>query len=172
MTSSARTTSMSKPVEGKKVADWTLAYFRQRNRNHVHSLVIKAMKKFNVSQAEIARRLGRRPDVVCRWIGAPGNWTLDTVSDLLFAINGLEVAYQTADSLSGSKRNYSSPEWLIVPAGVGKTVSNVTIFPSLIETQNANQKALPKGGQSASASNQTAVATSVSNRQRQLESTL
>jgi hypothetical protein len=112
VTTSAKTFSMSKPKAGEKVPDWTIAFFRQRNKNRVHSLVVKAMKECGVTQAELARRLGRRPDVVCRWIGAPGNWTLDTVSDLLFAIDGLEVDYKTSDPFDGAKRNFASPEWV------------------------------------------------------------
>jgi hypothetical protein len=125
VTSSATTTSMSKPEGGKKVPDWTLSYFRQRNKNRVHSLVIEAMKKHNISQAEIARRLGRRTEVVCRWIGAPGNWTLDTISDLLFAIDGLEVDYKTAAPLTAAKRNYSAPDWVQVRSSVAMPISQI-----------------------------------------------
>jgi hypothetical protein len=113
VTTSAKTTLMFKPVANEKISDWTLAFFRQRNKNRIHDLVIKSMKKFGISQAELARRLGRRPDVVCRWIGAPGNWTLDTVSDLLFAIGGLEAEYGIGSPLDGPVRNFESPDWMM-----------------------------------------------------------
>jgi hypothetical protein len=164
VTSSTKTTLMSKPIHGEKVADWTLEFFRQRNRNHVHSLVIAAMKKFGITQAELSRRLGRRPDVVCRWIGAPGNWTLDTVSDLLFAINGLEVSYQTADPLNGSKRNYSSPDWLTIPSDKTKTEGNATILLMPTDTERMSQNAV--------ANSQIVTTFSVQSRSRQLEAAL
>jgi hypothetical protein len=123
VTTSAKTTSMFKPNANEKVPDWTLAFFRQRNKNRIHDLVIKSMKKFGISQAELARRLGRRPDVVCRWIGAPGNWTLDTVSDLLFAISGLEVAYEVGSPLDGPTRNFESPDWLMNSSAKGTSIT-------------------------------------------------
>ena len=103
---------MFKPIDGQKIPDWTLSYFRQRNKNRVHSLVLKELKKSKLSQAEIARRLNKRPDVICRLFGAPGNWTLDTVSDLLFAISGVEAAYAVADPLEAAPRNFQSPDWV------------------------------------------------------------
>ena len=119
---------MFKPVTNEKVPDWTLAFFRQRNKNRIHDLVIKSMKKYELSQAELARRLGRRPDVVCRWIGAPGNWTLDTVSDLLFAIGGLEVEYEVGSPFDGPVRNFESPHWMMKPSP--NLVEGTSIAPS------------------------------------------
>ena len=132
---SAKTFSMSKPKGGEKLPDWTIAYFRQRNKNRVHSLVVKAMKEIGISQAELARRLGRRPDVVCRWIGAPGNWTLDTVSDLLLAINGLEVAYSTSDPSDGLKRNFASPDW-VKKQNPGRAQPSVKNFRISVDTSS------------------------------------
>ncbi len=84
----------------------TLAYYRVRLRNRYHELV---WRLFQLQQAErgftqrmLAERIGRRPEVVNRWLGAPGNWTLDTVSDLLLAM-GTEPeigAVQLSDAFS------------------------------------------------------------------------
>jgi hypothetical protein len=59
------------------------------------TLVMREFKKAGISRATLARRLGKRPEQVSRLLGGPGNWTLDTVSDLLFAINGAEPEYAT-----------------------------------------------------------------------------
>ena len=136
MITSKKTTTMYKPIDGEKIPDWTVSYFRQRNKNRVHSLILSELKKAGVSQAELARRLGKKPDVICRWIGAAGNWTLDTVSDLLFAINGNEVDYSTCDPFHKIIRNYKGPEWVaqMFPVGnsivTNKSVANaITIHP-------------------------------------------
>ena len=34
----------------------------------------------------MARRIHKRPEQITRLLGAPGNWTLDTVSDLLLGM--------------------------------------------------------------------------------------
>lgn len=45
-------------------------------------------------------------------LGGPGNWTLDTYSDLLFAIAGGEAEYGIGYPLDAVPRNQHQPEWL------------------------------------------------------------
>ena len=45
-----------------------------------------------INKAYIARRLGKRPEVVGRWLTAPGNWELDTLAELLGSM-GYEVEF-------------------------------------------------------------------------------
>ena len=54
-------------------------------RLRLYEAVIKEFLESGVTKAELARRIGRKPEQITRWLGAPGNWTLDTVSDLLLA---------------------------------------------------------------------------------------
>lgn len=67
-----------------------LSYFRERFRNHVYDVVLREFIKCRASQrlgkTELARRIGRSPELIIRWLGTPGNWTLDTISDLLLAM--------------------------------------------------------------------------------------
>jgi hypothetical protein len=64
-----------------------LAYFRRRLRLQLHELVVeKFYRQETMTQRDLANRIGKTPDVVNRMLGAPGNWTLDTVSDLLIAM--------------------------------------------------------------------------------------
>jgi hypothetical protein len=75
-------------------------------------MVIKEFKKSGVSQADLTRRLGGDVSRVCRLLGAPGNWTLNTVSDLLFAISGAEPVYSVKYPLDAPPRNYTGANWL------------------------------------------------------------
>ena len=68
--------------------------------------------KSRLSQADLARRLGRGTDVVCRLLGGPGNWTLDTISDLLFAISGAAPVFGVEHPLNSPPRNQLGPDWL------------------------------------------------------------
>ena len=78
----------------------TLSYFRERLRNRLHQLVLREfMRRENageLTRADLARRLSKRPEQITRWLGAPGNWTLDTVSDLLLGM-GMELACNATD---------------------------------------------------------------------------
>src|SRR6266850_1150188 len=85
---------LSKPVEGEPLRGPTLVYFRARHRMKLYSLVLGEFKKSGISQAELCRRLRKGPAQISRLLGGPGNWSLDTVSDLLFAISGAEPAYE------------------------------------------------------------------------------
>jgi hypothetical protein len=106
------TSSLSKPRGDERIPVGTLGYFQARNRNRIYELVLQEFLRSGITKAALARRLGKRPEIVSRLLGAPGNWTLDTVSDLLFAIAGGEPEYSVAHPLDGPPRNYGAPEWV------------------------------------------------------------
>lgn len=70
-----------------------LARFRQRFRNHVHNqilmLFLDLQQERALSQKAIAERLGVHPSRINRLLTDPANMTLDTISDLLLAMNAL-----------------------------------------------------------------------------------
>lgn len=109
------TTTLSKPTDSEPVPIGTFGYLRSRNKHRLYSLVIREFKKSGLSQADLARRLGKKPDVVCRWLATPGNWQIDTVSDLLFAISGAVPRHELDFPLEKPQRNDNRPEWLIDP---------------------------------------------------------
>jgi hypothetical protein len=112
MNTSRRTTSLSKPHGAEKIPVGTLGYVRSRNKHNAYALVIEEFQRSGLSQADLARRLGKGTDVVCRWLGAPGNWTLDTLSDLMFAISGAMPVYGRNYPLEEPDRNYRRPDWV------------------------------------------------------------
>ena len=68
-----------------------IAFFREQLKHELHELVLKKFLALQDShrgftKADLARRIGRRPEQVTRWLGAPGNLTIDTVSDLLIGM--------------------------------------------------------------------------------------
>jgi hypothetical protein len=71
-----------------------VGYYRARLKNRVHQLVLEQFLKLEdggLSRAELARRIYKRPEIITRLLGSPGNWTLDTLSDLMLAM-GYEPA--------------------------------------------------------------------------------
>lgn len=69
-------------------------YFRERVRlafwEYVVLTFMEQANSSNLTKAELARRIGRRPEQVGRWLAAPTNWTLDTATDLLLGM-GIEL---------------------------------------------------------------------------------
>jgi len=93
-----------------------LSYFRERLRNRLHELVLLEFlyqeDKYHLTKRELAERIGRRAEQVTRWLGAPGNWTLDTVSDLLLGMASepdFEVA-KLRDKIANAVKRVAEPK--------------------------------------------------------------
>ncbi len=100
---------------GESIPFGKLSYLRERTRNLLYDFIIKKFleaEKKGLSQAELARRIGKRPEVVNRWLGSPGNWRIDTISDLLVGIGAEELEPQSVSLLDRAKRNLDYPVWL------------------------------------------------------------
>lgn len=133
MTTSRVTGVMHKPVAGDPIPVGTFGYLRARNKARVYELVLKEFQRSKVSQADLARRMNKGSDAVCRLLSAPGNWTLDTISDLLFAISGAEPQYGLAYPLDQPSRNFTHPDWMSPVSSASRPTANsspATFSPS------------------------------------------
>jgi transcriptional regulator with XRE-family HTH domain len=81
----------------KKLANRDVYFFRQRLKNKVFQSVLsyfsKLSKEEGLTKKDLATLLGKDPSQITRWFSGPNNWTLDTISDLLFAMDA-EVNHQ------------------------------------------------------------------------------
>jgi hypothetical protein len=86
----SQTSFLSEILGNEPISSGKLAYFRGRLSNAIHALVLDEFARLEnegrITRAELARRIGRRPEQVTRWLGSAGNWTIDTFSDLLLAM--------------------------------------------------------------------------------------
>lgn len=116
-----------------KLSKKAVGYFRARLRNRVHQLILGKYLKLEASglaRAEIARRIYKRPEQITRLLGAPGNWTLDTVSDLLLAM-GCELSI-SAIHLS-AYNEASAPLETVIPEQT-ETHPNVPLSINIISS--------------------------------------
>src|ERR1700730_18132234 len=94
MTTSHETVFLSEILSGEAIPKGKLEFFRERFRDHLYELVVNEFLKQEaaslLSKADVARRIHRKPEQITRWLGAPGNWEIETVSDLLLAISKAE----------------------------------------------------------------------------------
>jgi hypothetical protein len=101
-----------------EIPEEILAYFRAMFRDQLHDLILEEFLsqkglRHDLTQAAIARRLGKRPEQVNRWLGTAGNMTADTVSDLLLAISG-SVPSVAKTQLQPTLSNYpGGPIWAV-----------------------------------------------------------
>lgn len=106
---------LSELAPGQEISPGIRAYFGQRLRNRVFALVLSRFAEAQargLKKAQLARRIGKRPEVVGRLLASPGNWTLETASDLLLGISGEEIFVETATVERHPPANYS-PEDLL-----------------------------------------------------------
>ena len=77
------------PAAGSK-REREFAYASVRNAvfDSVRRLLERRRIKDGLTRAEVARRLDRDPAWVSRTLSGPGNWTLQTWSDFVFALDG------------------------------------------------------------------------------------
>lgn len=120
MTSFLKRRSLSKPEQGVKIHPFDLGYVRTRNKNKAHSLLLEIFEESNLSKADLAKMLDKKPEQITRWLAGPGNLKLDTLSDLIFAMKGEFFVVNCKDELARGKSNRRSPEWLSLPIGEKK----------------------------------------------------
>jgi plasmid maintenance system antidote protein VapI len=104
-------------LEGQPIPVGKLEYFRARLRSRLHQIVVgEWLRRESLSQADLARRIGKKPEVVNRLLGAPGNWTLDTVSDLLLGM-GTEplVSVQLLEEIASRSQQWGDSENTVSP---------------------------------------------------------
>src|ERR1700730_11052671 len=109
----SQTGFLSEILAAGKIPVAKLAYFRERLRNRIHQFILRefmARQQEGMTQADVARVLDGRPEEINRWLGGPGNWELDSISDLMLAISKSELDFK-AEHLEGrAARNYRMPQ--------------------------------------------------------------
>jgi transcriptional regulator with XRE-family HTH domain len=72
----------------------TRAYLGARARNSIFNFVhekLRDAKARGLTQAALAERIGKDPGRLSNTLSSPGNWTIDTIAELLFGISQSEL---------------------------------------------------------------------------------
>ena len=82
---------MKGTLNKKKIPSKDIFFFRQRFKNKIFQSVLSHFadlaKEKNLAKKDIANLLDKDPSQITRWFAGPNNWTLDTISDLLLAMD-------------------------------------------------------------------------------------
>lgn len=100
---------LAEPIGNERLSPRTLAYVAESAREQLYDLVVQKCIETGVSKATLAKRLGRDPAQISRLLGAPGNWTIDTFAELLFAINGSMLQASSYLPLRAALSNRRAP---------------------------------------------------------------
>lgn len=120
--------------EPKKTRD--ISYYRQRYKNRVFGALISFFaseaERVGLTKGDIATRLGKDPAQITRMLSNPSNMTLDSVSDLLLAMEAEAEPPAIVRFADRVEPNYAHP---LVAKALGVNVPRVRIVPRVqIET--------------------------------------
>ena len=110
------------------------AVLAKRNRNIVYEAVVKAVEAGaaarGMTRKDIADKLGKKPPQISNWLKGPSNWTLDTVSDLLYSVDSTMDyrAVFNADRLTSNLFNEHCLPVVPMVTDWTNTISNDNIF--------------------------------------------
>ena len=127
-------------------------YYRQRYKNRVFAALVsffaEEAERTGITKKDIAERLNRDPALITRWLANPGNMTLETISDLLLALDAEPEPPEIVRFIERLKPNYAHP--LIaqamgiqpVPRGtetsVDVVISSDKILPTTVSAPSLN----------------------------------
>lgn len=85
-----------------------LGYYERKLRNDFHAAILKLFQdEAGMTRADLARKLGKRPEQITRWLSAPGNWTFDTAAALALAMGSrFEVKTVPLEDAPPSNRHH------------------------------------------------------------------
>ena len=132
---------MPADVWESKIVDrkYQASYFEQRFRNRIYEVVVRALEKeCNVKKwkrKDLAERTGRKELQISRWLSGPGNWTLDTVSNLLFAIDA-ELDFKVTGFKDKIRKNEYHPLNDAGPIVVPLKYNKPPVLPKPFELHN------------------------------------
>jgi hypothetical protein len=105
---------------GPTIPEAKRVYFQTRSRNRLFDYILGRFfqqQEKGLTKAKLARRIGKPPEMINRWLGAPSNLTLDSISDLLLGICAEELTPQSESLVNQSPRNWTHAHWISEPAG-------------------------------------------------------
>lgn len=90
MTTSQTSKFLTEILSEETIPIGKLAYFRARLTNEIHAVVLEQFARLRgegkINKKKLAERIGRSPEQITRWLSGPGNWTIETLSDLLLGM--------------------------------------------------------------------------------------
>ncbi len=109
-TSQMQKTSAS--FTNQPISSREIAYNSRRLQNDIFNEIIKAfveeVKAGRISRATLAKRIGKEPPQITRWLSGPANLTLNTISTILLGM-GAELDAKVVFSRDISMPNYAHP---------------------------------------------------------------
>jgi transcriptional regulator with XRE-family HTH domain len=96
--------------DGPEIPEAKRVHFQRRLRDQFFDFLRERFEREEsngLTQAKLARRIGKSPEVISRWLNAPSNLTLDSISDLMLGVAAEEPEFDGKSLLNRSASNYT-----------------------------------------------------------------
>ena len=132
---------MANTTNNKAVSTRDLYYYRRRLKNRTFarlaSFFAEQAEKTGLTKKDLAVRLKKDPAQISRWLAGPSNLTLDTLSDLLLAMDAEADPPRMVRFVDRAKPNYAHPLMASI-IGAGFLATNPSNVVS-IDPQHSQQ---------------------------------
>jgi|JI10StandDraft_1071094.scaffolds.fasta_scaffold331781_3 hypothetical protein len=131
MTTTSQTSFLAEPRGEHRLSPRVLAYVAEATRDALFDLITRRFMESGLTKAGLAKRLGKDASQVTRLLSLPGNWTIDTCAELLFAIDGSMLSVNGYKPLSQRPHNHRGIVCLNfddVPHSHSPSTSRNTVF--------------------------------------------
>jgi hypothetical protein len=108
---------LSDIAKGNSIPRANLGYFEARLSGLIHQALLQLFGKLErqnppgevktLTRRDLARRIGRRPEQITRWLSYPGNLTVETVSDLFVGMGYELESVVLANLITGEKVSFA-----------------------------------------------------------------
>jgi hypothetical protein len=89
-----------------------IAYYKQRQKNEVFTALVEFFaqeaERRGVTKKDLAQTLSKNPSQITRWLSAPSNFELDTLSEILLALDA-EMEHRIVRFADRPKPNFVHP---------------------------------------------------------------
>jgi transcriptional regulator with XRE-family HTH domain len=95
--------------DGPEIPESKRLYFQRRLRDRFFDFLRERFEREEangLTQAKLARRIGKSPEVINRWLNASSNLTLDSISDLMIGVAAEEPEFDGKSLLNRPDSNY------------------------------------------------------------------
>ncbi|WP_291052495.1 helix-turn-helix transcriptional regulator [Hyphomonas sp.] len=129
MTNSQAESFVSKVLAETPISEGNKIYFQERLKSRLHEILVNtfqmAEQRGAITKTELARKLGKRPEQISRWLNSSSNMQLNTLSDMLLGlgyepdISVRELSDQPAQTASSTfpgienNETFAAVSWLI-----------------------------------------------------------
>src|SRR5437868_12884602 len=96
--------------DGPEIPEAKRIYFQRRTRDRFFDFLrdrFEREESNGLTQAKLARRIRKSPEVISRWLNAPSNLTLDSISDLMVGVAAEEPEFEGKSLLNRLESNYT-----------------------------------------------------------------